>query len=154
MAGLRRSSGCRHPVAVHAGFLTELGNVLLVANSLVPKPVGHLVRGSKVKTNHFEDNPVRVWLQRKYNINDWRRTPSYHDNSVLYYRYIFVCESDLRHSDGALLGQLLLGLLARVRVRQVGVKILVENIGRLLAEVPPLPPDMEKTFLTWTDGKQ
>lgn len=47
----------------------------------------------------------------------------------------------LGNCDAALLGQLLLGLLARVRVAEVRVEVLVEDFRRLLAEVSPFPPE-------------
>lgn len=48
--------------------------------------------------------------------------------------------SDLRDGDGALLGQLLLGFLAGVRVGQVRVEVLVEHLRCLFVEVAPLAP--------------
>lgn len=48
---------------------------------------------------------------------------------------------DLRHSDGTLLGELLLGLLTGVWVCQVGIKIFIQNLRCLLAEVSSFPPE-------------
>ena len=45
----------------------------------------------------------------------------------------------LRDSDSALLGELLLSLLTRVRVTQVGVEILIQNLRGLFAEVTAFP---------------
>ncbi len=57
---------------------------------------------------------------------------------------LLVCQlkiwTDLWHRDGALLGQLLFGLLAGIRVTEVRVEILVQNLCRLLAEVASFPP--------------
>ena len=50
----------------------------------------------------------------------------------------------LRDCDAALPGQLLLGLLCRVRVRQVGVEVLVQDLARLLVEVPPLASGVQE----------
>lgn len=47
----------------------------------------------------------------------------------------------LGNCDAALLGQLLLGLFARVRVAEVRVEIFVQDFRRLLAEVSPFPPE-------------
>ena len=46
--------------------------------------------------------------------------------------------------DGALLGQLLLSLLAGVRVAEVGVKVLVQDLRRLLVEIPSFPSATQK----------
>lgn len=46
-----------------------------------------------------------------------------------------MCRPDLRYGDGALPGQVLFGLLTGVRVCQMGVKICIQNLCRLLAEV-------------------
>ena len=43
----------------------------------------------------------------------------------------------LGHSDPTLPSQLLLSLLAGVRVREVGVEVLVQDLGRLFAEQRP-----------------
>lgn len=50
----------------------------------------------------------------------------------------------LRHSDPTLFGQFLLGFLARIRVRQVGVEVLVQHLRRLLVEVAPLTSDTDR----------
>lgn len=50
----------------------------------------------------------------------------------------------LRHSDSALLSQFLLGFLARIRVRQVGVEIFVQHLCSLLVEVTPLTSDKQR----------
>lgn len=50
----------------------------------------------------------------------------------------------LRHSDPTLFGQFLLGFLARIRVRQVGVEILVQHLCSLLVEVAPLTSDTQR----------
>ena len=52
--------------------------------------------------------------------------------------------SHLRHSDPTLFGQFLLGFLTRVRVRQMGVEILVQHLCSLLVEIAPLTSDMER----------
>lgn len=49
------------------------------------------------------------------------------------------CGSHLGYCYAALLSQLLFGLFAGVRVTKMRVKILVQDLGRLLAEVPPFP---------------
>lgn len=46
--------------------------------------------------------------------------------------------SDLRDGDPALLGQLLLGFLAGIRVGQVRVEVLVQHLRCLFVEVTPL----------------
>lgn len=46
--------------------------------------------------------------------------------------------------DGALLGQLLLSLLAGVRVAEVGVKVLIQDLCRLLVEIPSFPSATQK----------
>lgn len=46
----------------------------------------------------------------------------------------------LRHRDTAFLSQLLFGLLAGVGVAEMGVEVLVQDLRRLLVEVPPLSP--------------
>ena len=46
--------------------------------------------------------------------------------------------------DGALLGQLLLSLLAGVRVAEVGVKVLIQDLRCLLIEVHHLPSSRRK----------
>lgn len=46
----------------------------------------------------------------------------------------------LRDGDAALFGELLLGLLAGIRVRQVRVEVLVQHLRGLLAEVASLAP--------------
>ncbi len=61
---------------------------------------------------------------------------------------------DLRDSDGAPLGQLLLGLLTGVRVCQMGVKIFIQNLCRLLAEVSPFPPGRKERLQQLTVRKQ
>ena len=48
-------------------------------------------------------------------------------------------EGDLGDGDSALPAELLLGLLAGVGVGEVRVEVLVQDLRRLLAEVPPLP---------------
>ncbi len=48
--------------------------------------------------------------------------------------------TDLTDGDLTLSGQLLLGLLARVRVAQVRVEVFVQDLCGLLAEVSPLSP--------------
>lgn len=48
---------------------------------------------------------------------------------------------NLSNSDGALLGQLLLDFLIRVRVGQMGIKIFIQNLCCLFAEVPAFPSD-------------
>ena len=53
-------------------------------------------------------------------------------------------QSNLRNCDAALSGQLLLCLLCGVGVRQVGVEILVQDLARLLVEVPPLAPRVQE----------
>ena len=53
--------------------------------------------------------------------------------------------SDLRHCDVALPGKLFLGLLAGVGVGQVAVEVLVQNLRRLFAEIPPLASCVEKS---------
>lgn len=50
----------------------------------------------------------------------------------------------LRHSDPALFSQFLLGFLARIRVRQVGVEIFVQHLCSLLVEVTPLTSDKRR----------
>jgi len=50
----------------------------------------------------------------------------------------------LRDCDAALPGQLLLNLFRGVRVGKVWVEILVENLRRLLAEVPAFPAGVEE----------
>ena len=52
--------------------------------------------------------------------------------------------TNLGQRDAALSGQLLLDLLGRVGVGQVGVEVLVQHLGRLLAVVPPLPPRVQE----------
>ena len=47
----------------------------------------------------------------------------------------------LGDGDATLLGQLLFSLLARVGVGQVGVEVLIQHLGSLLAEVTPLAPE-------------
>lgn len=43
----------------------------------------------------------------------------------------------LGHCDATLLCQLLFCLLARVRVTEVGVEVLIQDLCRLLIEIPP-----------------
>lgn len=50
----------------------------------------------------------------------------------------------LRHSDPTLFGKFFLGFLTRVRVRQVGVEILVQHLCSLLVEVAPLTSDTQR----------
>lgn len=50
----------------------------------------------------------------------------------------------LRDSDSALLGELLLSLLTRVWVTQVGVEILIQNLRGLFAEVTAFPSIEER----------
>lgn len=50
----------------------------------------------------------------------------------------------LRDSDSALLGKLLLSLLTRVWVTQVGVEILIQNLRGLFAEVTAFPSIEER----------
>ena len=50
----------------------------------------------------------------------------------------------LGNCDAALLGQLLLSLLAGIWVAEVRVEIFVQNFRRLLAEVSPFPPEWEE----------
>lgn len=47
----------------------------------------------------------------------------------------------LGNCDAALLSQLLLSLLAWIRVAEVRVEVFVQNFRRLLAEVSPFPPE-------------
>lgn len=54
--------------------------------------------------------------------------------------------SYLRHGDAALLGQLLFGFLARVRVREVRVEILVQHLRGLFTKITPLASDKERRF--------
>lgn len=63
---------------------------------------------------------------------------------------ILVCFGccDLSDCDATLLGQLLLGLLTRVGVCKVGVKIFIQNLCCLLAEVSPCTPDREEAIAT------
>lgn len=51
----------------------------------------------------------------------------------------------LRDSDAALAGQLLFRLLAGVRVGEVRVEVLVQNLGGLLAEVSAFSARVQKT---------
>lgn len=51
----------------------------------------------------------------------------------------------LRHGNAALPGQLLFRLLAGVRVGEVRIKILVEDLRRLLAEVAALSTRVQET---------
>ncbi len=64
---------------------------------------------------------------------------------------LLVCQlkiwTDLWHRDGALLGQLLFGLLAGIRVTEVRVEILVQNLCRLLAEVAPFLLEKEESWV-------
>ena len=53
-------------------------------------------------------------------------------------------DSNLRHGDAALPGQLLLGLLAGVGVGQVRVEVLIEDLRGLLAEVAPLSSGVQE----------
>lgn len=48
--------------------------------------------------------------------------------------------SYLGDSDRAFLGQFLLGLLTGIRITEVGVEVLVQDLGGLFVEVPPFPP--------------
>ncbi len=50
----------------------------------------------------------------------------------------------LRYSDPTLLGQFLLGFLARVRIRQVGVEILIQHLCGLLVKVAPFTSDKQR----------
>ena len=47
-------------------------------------------------------------------------------------------QTDLRYVDATLASQFFLGLFTRIGIREMRVKILVENLRRLLAEIPPL----------------
>jgi hypothetical protein len=58
----------------------------------------------------------------------------------------------LGDSDAAFSGQLLLDLFGGVRVGQVGVEVLVEHFGRLLAEVPALPARVQESRPQDHDG--
>lgn len=51
---------------------------------------------------------------------------------------------DLRDGDPALLGQLLLGFLAGIRVGQVRVEVLVQHLRRLFVEVAPLASGVQE----------
>ena len=62
------------------------------------------------------------------------------------------CRSNLRDCDAALSSQLLLRLLGGVGVRQVGVEVLVQNLARLLVEVPPLAPRVQEAGAQDHDG--
>lgn len=67
----------------------------------------------------------------------------------------------LRDSDAALAGQLLFRLLAGVRVGEVRVEVLVQNLGGLLAEVAAFSARIQKTasghsgliFAEWCEAK-
>lgn len=48
---------------------------------------------------------------------------------------------NLSNSDAALLGQLLLDFLIRVRVGQMGIKTFIQNLCCLFAEIPAFPSD-------------
>lgn len=61
---------------------------------------------------------------------------------------------DLSNSDGTLLGQLLLGLLTGVGVCQVGVKVLIQNLSCLLAEVSSFTPDRKGAIATINHKKR
>lgn len=50
----------------------------------------------------------------------------------------------LRHSDPTLFGQLFLGFLTRIGIRQMGVEILIQHLGGLLVEVAPLASNRGK----------
>ena len=50
----------------------------------------------------------------------------------------------LRDSDSTLLGELLLGLLTRIWVTQVGVEILIQDLSGLFAEVTAFPSTEER----------
>ena len=53
-------------------------------------------------------------------------------------RFLIESRVYLGNRDSTLLGQLLFSLLARVGVTKVGVEVLVQDLRRLLVEVPPL----------------
>lgn len=49
----------------------------------------------------------------------------------------------LGHGDATLLGQLLFGFLAGVRVAEMGIEVFIQDFRRLLVEIPSLPPAQE-----------
>lgn len=50
----------------------------------------------------------------------------------------------LRHSDPTLLGKFLLGFLTWIRIRKVGVEILVQHLRSLLVKVTPLASERQR----------
>lgn len=52
----------------------------------------------------------------------------------------------LRHSDPTLFGQLFLGFLTRIGIRQMGVKILIQHLCGLLVEVAPLASNRKENL--------
>lgn len=120
---------CLHGIEVR--FLLELAYVLLVANSLVAKPIGHL----KEATIYFS-----------------------------YYRYLFrydcrevsrgegvtltrVAAGYLRDRDCTLFSKFLFGFFAGVGVGQVRVKIFIQDLCGLFAEIAPFAPDRRKQMM-------
>lgn len=60
----------------------------------------------------------------------------------------------LRHSDPTLFGQFLLGFLTGIRIRQMGVEILVQHLRSLLVEVAPLTSDTQtEEIMTHSFGR-
>lgn len=53
----------------------------------------------------------------------------------------------LAHGNSTFSRELLLGLLARVRITEVRVEVLVQNFGRLFTEVPSLAPATRALFV-------
>ena len=60
--------------------------------------------------------------------------------------------TNLRHSDATLSSELLLNLLRRVGIGEIRIEILVEDLGRLLAEVPAFPAGIEESRTKDHDG--
>ena len=64
----------------------------------------------------------------------------------------------LGHSDAAFTGQLLLRLFAGIRIAQMGVEVLIQNLSCLLTEVTPLSPTILnatlfiQSFFLWRQG--
>lgn len=121
---LSLSSAHRRLHGVKVGLLLELADVLLVANSLVAKPVGDLAR------RKTEDNE-NMRSSQGAAAQDFA---SHLANSCYLgeVRWIY-----LGNGYSALFGKFLFGFFARVRVGQVGVEILIQDLCGLFAEVAP-----------------
>lgn len=131
---LCRPKGRLHGVQI--GLFLELPDVLLIANPLVAKPVGHL---SRFQSQNESDTPLMTGRSRS--------APRARRSQRLMGKQPSKQKSYLRHSDAAALGQLFFGFLARVRVREVRIEVLVQHLRSLFAEVTPLASDRERGFI-------